>query len=43
MEIYTCKNLENGDILLEKIIINTNNYIIENKDLGDKLLKKFKI
>ena len=31
MEIYTNKNLENGDIILEKVIINTNNYIIENK------------
>ena len=43
MEIYKYKNLDNGDILLEKVIINTNNYIIENKESGDKLLKKFKM
>jgi hypothetical protein len=40
MEIYKYKNLENGDILLEKVIININNYIIENKESGDKILKK---
>lgn len=40
MEIYKYTNLENGDILLEKVIININNYIIENKESGDKLLKK---
>lgn len=40
MEIYKYTKLENGDILLEKVIIDTNNYIIENKESGDKLLKK---
>jgi len=40
MEIYKYKNLDNGDILLEKVIINLNNYIIENKESGDKILKK---
>ena len=40
MEIYKYKNLDNGDILLEKVNINTNNYIIENKESGDKVLKK---
>jgi hypothetical protein len=40
MEIYKYKNLDNGDILLEKVNINTNNYIIENKGSGDKILRK---
>ena len=40
MEIYKYTNLENGNILLKKVIINTNNYIIENKESGDKILKK---
>lgn len=40
MEIYKYTNLENGNILLKKIIIDTNNYIVENKESGDKLLKK---
>jgi hypothetical protein len=40
MEIYNYNNLENSDILLEKIIININNYIIENKEFGDKILMK---
>jgi hypothetical protein len=40
MEVYKFKNLVNGDILLEKVIINMNNFIIENKESGDKLLKK---
>jgi len=43
METYKFTKLDNGDILLQKIIIdNTNyrNYTIINKDNGDKLLKK---
>lgn len=40
MEVYKFKNLENGDILLEKIIIDDTNYTITNKNNGDKLLKK---
>jgi hypothetical protein len=40
MEIYKYTNLENGNILLKKVIINTNNYIIENKESSDKILKK---
>jgi len=31
MEVYKFKNLENGDILLEKIIIDDTNYTITNK------------
>ena len=40
MEVYKFKNLENGDILLEKIILDDTNYTIINKNNGDKLLKK---
>lgn len=40
MEIYTFTELDNGDILLHKIIIDNINYTIINKDNGDKLLKK---
>jgi hypothetical protein len=40
MEIYKFTELDNGDILLHKIIINTINYTIINKENGDKLLKK---
>jgi hypothetical protein len=40
MEIYKFTELDNGDILLHKSIINTNNYTIINKENGDKLLKK---
>lgn len=32
--------MKNGDILLEKIIIDDTNYTITNKNNGDKLLKK---
>jgi hypothetical protein len=39
MEVYKFKNFENGDILLEKIIIDDTNYTITNKNNGDKLLK----
>ena len=40
MEVYKFKNLENGDILLEKMILDDTNYTITNKNNGDKLLKK---
>ena len=40
MEVYKFKNLENGDILLEKVLLNNTNYTITNKNNGDKLLKK---
>lgn len=40
MEIYKYIELNNGDILLEKIIINTMNYNIINKSNGDKILKR---
>jgi hypothetical protein len=40
MEIYKFTELDNDDILLHKIIIDTINYTIINKDNGDKLLKK---
>ena len=40
METYKITNLENGDILLQKNIINDINYIIIEKENGDKLLKK---
>jgi hypothetical protein len=37
---YTIINLYNGDILLEKLILDNINYTITNLDNGDKLLKK---
>ncbi len=40
METFKFTKLENGDILLQKIIIDDVNYTIVNKDNGDKLLKK---
>lgn len=40
MEVFRINNMINGDILLEKIIIDMNNMIIENKENGDILLKK---
>jgi len=40
MEIFKYTDLDNGDILLEKIILNPANYIIKNKNNGDKILKK---
>ena len=43
METYKFTKLDNGDILLQKIIIDNTNYIIINKENGDKLLKKLPI
>lgn len=40
METYKFTKLDNGDILLQKIIIDNTNYIIIDKENGDKLLKK---
>jgi hypothetical protein len=40
MQVYKFNNLENGDILLEKIIINLNDYFIDNKKDGNILLSK---
>lgn len=40
MIYYKYNNLENGDVLLEKIDIDIVNYSIEHKDNGDVLLKK---
>ena len=40
IETYKFNELDNGDILLQKIIIDTTKYIIINKDNDDKLLKK---
>lgn len=40
MEVYKFNKLDNGDILLEKNIIDTNNFTIIVKPNGDKLLKK---
>ena len=40
METYKFTELDNGDILLHKIIIDNINYTIINKENGDKLLKK---
>ena len=31
MEVYKFKNLDNGDILLEKIVLDNTNYTIINK------------
>ena len=35
-EIYKCIELNNGDILLQKIILDNTNYKIIDKDNGDK-------
>jgi hypothetical protein len=40
MEVYKFKNLDNGDILLEKVVLDNTNYTIINKNNGDKILKK---
>jgi hypothetical protein len=40
METYKFTKLDNGDLLLQKIIIDNVNYTVINKDNGDKLLKK---
>ena len=40
METYKFTKLDNGDILLQKIIIDNVNYTVINKENGDKLLKK---
>lgn len=40
METYKFIKLDNGDILLQKIVIDNVNYTVINKDNGDKLLKK---
>ena len=40
MEVYKYINLDNGDILLEKLLLDNNNFTIINKDNGDILLKK---
>ena len=40
METYKFINLDNGDILLERIIIDNNKYTIINKNNGDILLQK---
>ena len=40
METYKILVLDNGDILLQKNIIDNTNYIIIEKENGDKLLKK---
>ena len=40
METYKFIELDNGDILLQKIILDSTSYTIINNDNGDKLLKK---
>ena len=40
METYKFTKLDNGDILLQKIIIDNTNYTVINKENGDVLLKK---
>lgn len=40
METYKFIELDNNDILLQKIVIDNINYIMINKDNGDILLKK---
>ncbi len=42
MEVFKFIELDNGDIRLEKIIIDNTKYDIINKDNGDILLKKIK-
>ena len=43
MEVYKFKNLDNGDILLKKVMLDNTNYTIINKNNGDKLLKLIEI
>jgi len=38
--IYKFKNIDNGDILLEKIILDITNFTIIKKNNGDMILKK---
>jgi hypothetical protein len=40
MEVYKFIKLDNGDILLEKVVLDNTNYTIINKNNGDKILKK---
>jgi len=40
METYKFTKLDNGDILLQKIVIDNIKYTVINKENGDKLLKK---
>lgn len=40
MKTYKFTKLDNGDILLQKIIIDNTNYTVINRENGDKLLKK---
>lgn len=40
METYKFTKLDNGDILLQKIVIDNINYTVINKENDDKLLKK---
>jgi len=40
MNIYKFKSLDNGDILLEKFILDNDKFTIINKSNGDILLKK---
>jgi hypothetical protein len=42
METYKFVELDNGDILLQKIIIDNTSYTIINNENGDKLLKYLK-
>ena len=42
MDFYKVNTHENGDILLEKVIIDNTNYIIIDKENGNKLLQKIK-
>ena len=39
MEVYKFIELDNGDVLLEKVVIN-NEYIVTNVDNGNKILRK---
>lgn len=39
MEVFKFIELNNSDILLEKIFIDENNFTITHKSNGDKLLK----
>ena len=43
METYKFVELDNGDILLQKIITDSTNYTIINNYNGDKLLKKLQM
>jgi hypothetical protein len=40
MEVYKFETLDNGDVLLKKVVLDNTNFTVVNKSNGDKVLKK---